>query len=75
MPTSSEKAEKVLTDEQIADLLQLHNSPLVRMLYLIGGFLALFLGILGIALPILPRHLYYCQPLVLPADQNDFIVN
>jgi len=54
MPTSSEKAEKVLTDEQIADLLQLHNSPLVRMLYLIGGFLALFLGILGIALPILP---------------------
>lgn len=54
MSTPPQKHENGLTDEQITDLLQLHNSSLVRMLYLIGGFLALFLGILGIALPILP---------------------
>ncbi len=35
-------------------LLQLHNSPVMRWLYLGIGIMALFMGILGIFLPILP---------------------
>ena len=52
----SEMRTKVLTESQIANLLKLHDSPMVRMLYLVGGFLALFLGILGAVLPILPEE-------------------
>lgn len=36
------------------NLLQLHDSPVVRWLYLGIGVTALFIGILGIFLPILP---------------------
>lgn len=36
------------------DLLSLHESPVVRTLYLGAGFLALLLGALGAVLPILP---------------------
>lgn len=50
----SEMCTKVLTESQIANLLKLHDSPMIRMLYLVGGFLALFLGVLGAILPILP---------------------
>ncbi|MXS86361.1 DUF454 domain-containing protein [Nitrosomonas sp. HPC101] len=35
-------------------LLQLHDSPVIRWLYLCIGVTALFVGILGIFLPILP---------------------
>lgn len=35
-------------------LLQLHDSPIMRWLYLVIGVAALFLGILGIFLPVLP---------------------
>ncbi len=41
-------------DQQMADLLCLHDSPLVRALYLGAGFLALLLGALGAFLPVLP---------------------
>lgn len=34
--------------------LQLHDSPLVRMIFLLLGTLALLLGVLGIFLPVLP---------------------
>ncbi|UJP04617.1 MAG: YbaN family protein [Nitrosomonas sp.] len=41
-------------DMQAGDLLRLHDSPIVRALYLGAGFLALFLGALGAVLPVLP---------------------
>lgn len=41
-------------DSQTAGLLCLHDSPLVRFLYLSAGFLALFLAVLGAVLPVLP---------------------
>jgi len=40
--------------EEAAGLLCLHHSPVVRMLYLGAGCVALFLGGLGIILPVLP---------------------
>jgi uncharacterized membrane protein YbaN (DUF454 family) len=40
--------------DQTASLLRLHISPFVRALYLGAGFLALFLGVLGIILPVVP---------------------
>ncbi len=43
-----------LLDQQAIDLLCLHDSPVVRAMYLGVGFLALFLGALGAFLPILP---------------------
>lgn len=46
--------EQQITDQQTADLLCLHDSPLVRALYLGAGVLALLLGILGAVLPVLP---------------------
>jgi hypothetical protein len=46
--------ERQVADEQMADLLCLHGSPIVRILYLSAGFLALLLGVLGAVLPVLP---------------------
>ncbi len=45
-----------VTDPQVQaeDLLNLHDSPLARALYISAGFLALFLGLLGAILPVLP---------------------
>lgn len=40
--------------EENIHLLQLHDSPVMRWLYLSIGMTALFMGILGIFLPILP---------------------
>ena len=39
---------------QVEDLLNLHDSPLARALYIGAGFLALLLGLLGAILPVLP---------------------
>lgn len=47
-------SNQLQTLNEHADLLSLHESPLVRTLYLGAGFLALFLGALGAILPILP---------------------
>ncbi len=46
--------ERQVAAEQVADLLCLHDSPIVRILYLSAGFLALLLGALGAILPVLP---------------------
>lgn len=46
--------KRKIADEQTADLLCLHDSPIVRILYLSAGFLALLLGALGAVLPVLP---------------------
>ena len=46
--------ERQALDKQTADLLCLHDSPFVRAVYLGAGFLALFLGVLGAFLPVLP---------------------
>jgi len=46
--------ERQVADKQVADLLCLHDSPIVRILYLSAGFLALLLGVLGAVLPVLP---------------------
>jgi uncharacterized membrane protein YbaN (DUF454 family) len=46
--------EQQIIDQQMADLLCLHDSPLVRALYLGAGFLALLMGVLGAFLPVLP---------------------
>ena len=46
--------KSVITNRQDTDLLCLHESPLVRALYLATGFIALFLAVLGAILPILP---------------------
>ena len=56
---SSEQSETVQNEQQTLnkqtiDLLCLHNSRFVRAMYLAAGFLALFLGILGVVLPLLP---------------------
>ena len=48
------RLEQQALNEQTTDLLCLHDSPFVRAMYLGAGFLALFLGILGAVLPILP---------------------
>ena len=50
----AEQTEQQIAEQQTADLLCLHDSPLVRALYLGAGFLALFLAILGAVLPVLP---------------------
>ena len=58
MPTpehhEAAQTERQIADQQTADLLCLHDSPLVRAMYLGAGFLALFLAILGAVLPVLP---------------------
>ena len=58
MPASEQREtnqnEQQTVDQQMADLLCLHDSPLVRALYLGAGFLALLLGALGAFLPVLP---------------------
>ena len=46
--------ERKVADKQTADLLCLHDSPIVSILYLSAGFLALLLGALGAVLPVLP---------------------
>ncbi|PTQ87776.1 YbaN family protein [Nitrosomonas ureae] len=46
--------ERKVADKQTVDLLCLHDSPIVRILYLSAGFLALLLGALGAVLPVLP---------------------
>ncbi|SEG12700.1 YbaN family protein [Nitrosomonas ureae] len=46
--------ERQVADKQMTDLLCLHGSPVVRILYLSAGFLALLLGVLGAVLPVLP---------------------
>lgn len=56
---SSEQSETVQNEQQTLnkqtiDLLCLHNSRFMRAMYLTAGFLALFLGILGVVLPLLP---------------------
>jgi uncharacterized membrane protein YbaN (DUF454 family) len=50
----AERNERQIADQQTVDLLCLHDSPLVRALYLGAGFLALFLAVLGAVLPVLP---------------------
>ena len=50
----TDRDSQPMADQQTADLLCLHDSPWVRALYLSAGFLALFLGILGAILPVLP---------------------
>jgi len=49
-----EQSERSVAEQQMADLLCLHDSPLVRAMYLGAGFLALFLAVLGAVLPVLP---------------------
>lgn len=54
-----EKPEKIQNEQQTLnkqtiDLLCLHDSRFVRAMYLSAGLLALFLGILGTVLPLLP---------------------
>ena len=56
---SSEQSDDNLREQQVldqhtAELLCLHDSPVVRILYLGAGFLALCLCVLGAFLPILP---------------------
>lgn len=46
--------EQPLVEQQAADLLCLHDSPVVRAMYLGAGFVALFLAVLGAILPVLP---------------------
>ncbi|MDV6342885.1 YbaN family protein [Nitrosomonas sp. Is24] len=46
--------EPPLAEQQAADLLCLHDSPVVRAMYLGAGFVALFLAVLGAILPVLP---------------------
>lgn len=50
----AELSQQLAADQQTADLLCLHDSPLVRAMYLSAGFLALFLAVLGAILPVLP---------------------
>lgn len=47
-------AKQSALEQQTVELLCLHESPVIRILYLGAGFLAIFLGILGAFLPILP---------------------
>lgn len=58
MPSSeqfeTQQNKQQALDQQSADLLCLHESPIVRAMYLGAGFLALFLGVLGAILPVLP---------------------
>jgi len=53
-PPEPHQSEQQMLDQQAAGLLCLHDSPLVRAIYLGAGFLALFLGALGAVLPVLP---------------------
>lgn len=46
--------EQHLKNSQSSDLLCLHDSPVVRAIYLSVGFLALLLGAIGAFLPVLP---------------------
>lgn len=41
-------------EAQAADLLCIHDSPIIRLLYVSAGFAALLMGILGAVLPVLP---------------------
>lgn len=41
-------------EAQVVDLLRIHDSLLVRVLYISAGFAALMMGILGAVLPVLP---------------------
>lgn len=50
----AEQTKRSVAEQQMADLLCLHDSPLVRAMYLGAGFLALFLAVLGAVLPVLP---------------------
>ncbi|QOJ20757.1 MAG: YbaN family protein [Gammaproteobacteria bacterium] len=50
----AEQTKRSVAEQQMADLLCLHDSPLVRVMYLGAGFLALFLAVLGAVLPVLP---------------------
>lgn len=50
----AEQTKRSVAEQQTADLLCLHDSPLVRVMYLGAGFLALFLAVLGAVLPVLP---------------------
>ena len=56
---SSEQSETVQNEQQTLnkqaiEFLCLHDSRFVRAVYMTAGFLALFLGILGAVLPLLP---------------------
>ncbi|WP_365748480.1 YbaN family protein [Nitrosomonas sp.] len=53
-PSDSNQNVQLAEDLQSADLLCLHESPFIRLLYLGAGFLALFLAVLGAILPVLP---------------------
>ena len=53
-PRDANQDVQLAEDFQSADLLCLHESPFVRLLYLGAGFLALFLAVLGAILPVLP---------------------
>ncbi|OQW42108.1 MAG: hypothetical protein A4S08_01525 [Proteobacteria bacterium SG_bin4] len=53
-PRDSNQDVQLAEDFQSADLLCLHESPFVRLLYLGAGFLALLLAVLGAILPVLP---------------------
>lgn len=49
-----ERTNKEIQQEQEAGPARLHDSRLVRALYLTVGFAAVILGVVGIALPVLP---------------------
>ena len=49
-----ERMNEEIQQEQSASSTRLHDSRLVRALYLTVGFAAVILGIVGIALPVLP---------------------
>lgn len=51
---SAEPDKTVSQSEASIHLLQLHGSPVMRWLYFSVGVTALFMGILGIFLPVLP---------------------
>ncbi len=46
--------DEVCQEQQEPSLIRLHDSPVVRYLYLTAGFAALILAVAGVVLPILP---------------------
>ena len=56
----NEKVEEIFTSKETCSRqpggspVRLHDSRLVRSLYLVAGFVALILGVVGIVLPVLP---------------------
>jgi uncharacterized protein len=46
--------DEVCQEQQEPSLIRLHDSPVVRYLYLAAGFAALILAVAGVVLPILP---------------------